>query len=77
MPVKQTAERNQLGKFTPKFAELNDDILFGEVWSRADKLSLHDRSLATVVSLIAQGLTNSSLPIICRKPRKTALPKRK
>lgn len=30
MPVKQTAERNQLGKFTPKFAELNDDILFGE-----------------------------------------------
>jgi 4-carboxymuconolactone decarboxylase len=31
---KQTAGRNQLGKFAPKFAELNDDVLFGEVWSR-------------------------------------------
>jgi hypothetical protein len=77
MPVKQTAERNQLGKFTPKFAELNDDILFCEVWSRTDKLSLRDRSLVTVVTLMAQGLTHSSLPIICSKPRKTALPKRK
>ena len=31
--VKQTAGREQLGEFAPKFAELNDDILFGEVWS--------------------------------------------
>ena len=30
--VKQTAGRNQLGGFAPKFAELNDDILFGVVW---------------------------------------------
>ena len=22
------------GKFAPKFAQLNDDVLFGEVWSR-------------------------------------------
>lgn len=29
MAVKQTAGRNQLGDFAPKFAELNDDILFG------------------------------------------------
>lgn len=29
--VVQTAGRNQLGEFAPKFAELNDDILFGEV----------------------------------------------
>ena len=47
--VKQTAGRDQLGEFAPKFAELNDDILFGEVWSREDKLSLRDRSLITVV----------------------------
>ncbi len=30
---KQTAGREQLGEFAPKFAELNDDVLFGEVWS--------------------------------------------
>ncbi len=28
---KQTAGREQLGEFAPKFAELNDDVLFGEV----------------------------------------------
>ncbi len=37
---KQTAGRNILGDIAPKFAELNDDVLFGEVWSREDKLSL-------------------------------------
>lgn len=58
--VKQTAGRDQLGAFAPKFAELNDDVLFGEVWSREDKLSLRDRSLVTVVSLMAQGLVDSS-----------------
>ena len=36
---KQTAGRNALGEFAPKFAELNDDVLFGEAWSREDKLS--------------------------------------
>lgn len=36
---KQTAGRNQLGKLAPKFAELNDDVLFGEIWSREDKLN--------------------------------------
>ena len=34
MAVKQTAGRAQLGEFAPKFAQLNDDVLFGEVWSR-------------------------------------------
>ena len=35
--IVQTAGRDQLGTFAPKFAELNDDVLFGEVWSRTDK----------------------------------------
>lgn len=48
MSVKQTAGRKELGEFASKFAELNDDVLFGEVWSREDKLSLRDRSLVTV-----------------------------
>ena len=59
MAVKQTAGRDALGEFAPKFAQLNDDVLFGEVWSREDKLSLRDRSLVTVVSLKAQGLVDS------------------
>ena len=58
--VKQTAGRDALGNFAPKFAELNDDVLFGEVWSRTAELSLRDRSLVTVVALMAQGLTDSS-----------------
>ncbi len=53
---KQTAGRDNLGKLAPKFAELNDDILFGEVWAREDKLSLRDRSMITISALMAQGL---------------------
>ena len=53
MAVKQTAGREALGTFAPKFAELNDDVLFGEVWSREDKLSIRDRSLVTVTALMA------------------------
>lgn len=60
MAVKQTAGRETLGEFAPKFAELNDDVLFGQVWSREDKLSLRERSIVTVVALMAQGLTDSS-----------------
>lgn len=61
MAVKVTAGHDQLGKFAPKFAELNDEVLFGEVWSREDKLSLRDRSIVTVVSLMASGILDSSL----------------
>ena len=57
---KVTAGRDSLGEFAPKFAQLNDNVLFGEVWSRESELSLRDRSLVTVVSLMAQGLTDSS-----------------
>ncbi len=57
----QTAGREQLGSFAPEFAHLNDDVLFGEVWSRNDLLSLRDRSLITVTALVSQGITDSSL----------------
>jgi len=59
--VKQTAGRDQLGDFAPKFAELNDDVLFGQVWNRTDKLGLRDRSLVTITALISMGITDSSL----------------
>ena len=59
--IVQTAGREQLGSFAPEFAHLNDDVLFGEVWSRNDLLSLRDRSLITVTALVSQGITDSSL----------------
>ena len=55
----QTAGRDALGEFAPEFAHLNDDILFGEVWSRNDLLSLRDRSLVTITSLISNGITRT------------------
>ncbi|KES18970.1 gamma-carboxymuconolactone decarboxylase-like protein [Gilliamella apicola SCGC AB-598-I20] len=58
---KVTAGRDVLGEFAPKFAELNDDVLFGEVWSREKELSARDRSLVTVTSLLASGILDSSL----------------
>ena len=58
---KQTAGRDNLGNFAPKFAELNDDVLFGEVWSREDKLSLRDRSLVTICVFMGKGLFDDSL----------------
>lgn len=59
--ITQTAGRDALGAFAPEFAHVNDDILFGEVWNRQDQLSAHDRSIVTVISLMAQGLTDSSM----------------
>ena len=58
--VKQTAGRDQLGGFAPKFAELNDDVLFGEIWSREGALSLKMRSILTVSALVSKGLIDSS-----------------
>lgn len=58
---KQTAGRENLGELAPKFAELNDDVLFGEVWSCEDKLSLRDRSVITVTTLISKGIFDNSL----------------
>lgn len=57
--IKQTAGRDSLGEFAPKFAELNDDVLFGEVWSR-DTLSLKMRSILTVSALVSKGMIDSS-----------------
>lgn len=58
---KVTAGRDQLGEFAPEFAHLNDDVLFGEVCARESKLSLKQRSIITVTTLIASGITDSSL----------------
>ena len=59
--VKQTAGHDKLGEFAPEFARLNDDILFGEVWSREDNLCLKMRSIVTISALIGKGIVDSSL----------------
>ena len=59
--AKVTAGRDELGAFAPKFAELNDDVLFGQVWSREEQLSARDRSIVTVTALMASGILDSSL----------------
>ena len=71
--IKQTAGREQLGDFAPKFAELNDDVLFGEVWSRTDKLGLRDRSMVTITALVSSGITDSSLTYHLQTARKNGI----
>jgi 4-carboxymuconolactone decarboxylase len=44
--------QNLFGDVAPKFAQLTDDVLFGDVWARPG-LSPRDRSLATVSALVA------------------------
>ena len=58
--ITQTAGRNALGEFAPEFAHYNDDVLFGENWNNQD-IDLKTRSIITVVALMAQGITDSSL----------------
>lgn len=71
--VKQTAGREALGEFAPKFAELNDDVLFGEVWSREEKLSLKMRSVVTMTALISKGIVDNSLMYHLQTARKNGV----
>jgi 4-carboxymuconolactone decarboxylase len=57
MPEPQPSQAQQLlGEFAPKIASLTDDVLFGDIWERAE-LSPRDRSLITVAALVATGST--------------------
>ena len=58
--IVQTAGREQLGEFAPAFAHLNDDVLFGEVWNE-EAISVKTKCMITVVSLMASGITDTSL----------------
>ncbi len=71
--VKQTAGHDALGEFAPEFAQLNDDVLFGEVWSREDRLSLKLRSIATVSALIGKGIVDSSLQYHLQSARRNGV----
>ncbi len=71
---KQQAETNW-GNSPPKFAELNDDVLFGEVWSREGTLSLKMRSILTVSALVSKGLIDSSFQFHLINARKNGVTK--
>lgn len=40
---------------------MNDDVLFGQIWSREAQLSRRDRSMITVTALMAGGNLDRSL----------------
>jgi 4-carboxymuconolactone decarboxylase len=50
------AGHQRFGQVAPKFAELTDNVLFGDIWQRPD-LSPRDRSLVTCAALVALGRT--------------------
>lgn len=58
--ITQDAGKKQLGDFAPEFAHFNDDILFGENWNNQD-IDIKTRCIITIVSLMASGITDSSL----------------
>jgi 4-carboxymuconolactone decarboxylase len=61
MAEQVTAGMDSLGEFAPKFAELNDDVLFGQIWSREAQLPLRERSIVTVTALMSSGVLDGSL----------------
>ena len=74
MKIKQTAGRDQLGDFAPQFAHLNDDVLFGEVWNEP-ALDIQTKCIVTVVSLMASGITDSSLKYHLENAKKNGVSK--
>ena len=72
--IKQTAGRNQLGDFAPKFAHYNDDILFGENWND-QSIDLKTRSIITVVALMSSGITDNSLKYHLENAKKNGVTK--
>ena len=49
--------RRQFGDFAPALADLTDDVLFGQVWTRPE-LPPKERSLITVAALTTSGNTD-------------------
>lgn len=60
-----TPAQQMFGDISPKFAELTDNVLFGDVWARPG-LSPRDRSLVTVSALIAMNRPDQLRPHLVR-----------
>lgn len=50
-------------------------MLFGEIWSREDKLPARDRSIVTVTALMASGVLDSSLAFHIGEAKKNGVTK--
>ena len=56
MDKQPSAAQETMGDIAPKFVELTDKVLFGDIWER-EELSKRDRSLITVAALVALNRT--------------------
>lgn len=73
MAVKQTAGRDALGEFAPKFAELNDDVLFGEVWAEVATLGEQCADFNTFENRFAsEGFSEKFVALICQCTQKAS-----
>ena|SRR5579862_3430510 len=55
-PTELTPGQRVIGDFSPKLAQLTDDVIFGDIWARPE-LAPRDRSLIVVACLITNGST--------------------
>src|SRR6266550_9576416 len=67
----QTPAQKLIGDFSPKMVSLTDDVLFGDVWERAE-LSKRDRSFITVAALIAGG-NSEQLPFHLQRAKENGV----
>ena len=65
--------RDLIGEIAPKLTELTEDVLFGDVWQRPG-LSMRDRSLITVATLVALNRTEQ-LPFHLRRALENGISK--
>jgi 4-carboxymuconolactone decarboxylase len=76
MPQEQPTIEEMMQKrkaFAPKLMELNEKVLFGDIWERPG-LSKRDRSLITVATLVALYRTNE-LPFHIARARENGVSK--
>ena len=76
MPQEQPTIEEMMQKrkdFAPKLMELNEKVLFGDIWERPG-LSKRDRSLITVATLVALYRTNE-LPFHIARARENGISK--
>src|SRR5437016_6334905 len=76
MPKEQPYTADMMKKiadFDPKIIELNNQVLFGDIWERPG-LSKRDRSLITVATLVALYRTNE-LPFHLARARENGISK--
>lgn len=76
MPQEQPTREEMMQKrrdFAPKLMELNEQVLFGDIWERPE-LSKRDRSLITVAALVALYRVNE-LPFHIARARENGISK--